>query len=483
MNVPSFKDILQKLSVFKNNVSLLVALIVAVVAGLLFIPTQLMSSGLKERIQQDSITNGARKIDQLSQSVVSPDQYQKEAQIQKAHAADANEVDLLAKETTQRDLLSYDIFPTPDPNAGFSAMIFQVFGQRYRSGIDKMIASVHARDCPAATEIQRGLDNAATSMRSVRSGPSMMEGYGDYGMGDSLMTNSPRTNAPMATSPLMNSPRGSAMNLYGGSMMGMGNVQRMIIDEMCLDRAKSTGVYVTPDQIAGYTYWKNYTYDVNMVDAVKDCWYNQLGYWVIEDIFDTIAKMNTGYDSVLTAPVKRFESLTFTMGLKRPRSGGGVFRGFRNRRSQAQKNKNADKPAYVLSAQDGLTESCTGRFSKPDGDIDVIHFNAAFVVDARDVLAFMKELCSGKKHEFRGYPRGQDPPQTFEHNQITVLESSMKMPTLTGPDHYYYRYGDGNVVELNLICEYIFNRKGYEAIKPESVKQTIAAGDQPTKKR
>jgi hypothetical protein len=480
MNVPNFKDILQKLSVFKNNVPLLVSVIVAVVAGLLFIPTQLMSSGLKERIQQGSITNGARRIDQLSQGVVSPEQYQKEAEIQKAHAADANEVDLLAKETTERELLSYDIFPTPDPNAGFSAMIFQVFGQRYRSGIDKLIARVHGRDCPAAAEIKRGLEDAASSMRSVRSGSSMMEDYGmmnDSGMGDSGMTNSPRMNSPR-----MNSPRGSSMSLYGGgSMMGMGNVQRMIVDEMCLDRAKSAGVYVNPQDIAGYTYWKDYTYDVNMVDAVQDCWYNQLGYWVIGDIFDTIDAMNAGHDNVLTAPVKRFESLTFTMGLKRPRSGGGVFRGFRNRRKQGQ-NKNADKPAYVLSDDDGLTESCTGRFSKQDGDIDVIHFNAAFVVGARDVLAFMKELCSGKKHQFRGYPKGQDPPQTFEHNQITILESSMKMPTLTDPTHYYYRYGEDNVVELNLVCEYIFNKKGYEPIKPESVKKTLAGGDQPKKR-
>jgi hypothetical protein len=36
-------------------------------------------------------------------------------------------------------------------------------------------------------------------------------------------------------------------------------------------------------------------------------------------------------------------------------------------------------------------------------------------------------------------------------------------------------------VELNLICEYIFNKKGYEKIVPESVKKTLAGADQTAK--
>jgi len=462
MNLPNFKTILQKLSVFKNNVSLLVAVILAVVAGLLFIPTQLMSGALKDRIQRESITNGARRIETLMQDAVSPEQYTKEMERQKAKATDANDVNLLAEQTTKRELLSYDIFPGPDPNAGFSAMIFQIFGQRYRGGIDGFVTRVNGRDCPATTEIQRGLEDASSSMRSSRTGSSMM--MDEYAMSSS--------------------PRGNMAGLYGGAM---GSVQRMIVDEMCVDRAKSTSVYVNPLDVAGYDYWANYTYDVNMVDAVTDCWYHQLGYWVIEDIFQTMESMNSGYDSVLTAPVKRFLRVTFTMGLSRPRSGGGgVFRGMRGaRRTQTQtagqQKADADKPAYVLSASEGLTEPCTGRFSKADGDIDVIHFNAAFVVSTRDVLAFMNALCSGKEHQFKGYPKGQYPPQSFEHNQITILEGNMRPPSLNDMSHRYYRYGQDNVVELDLVCEYVFNKKAYEPIKPESVKKTLAGGDQAAK--
>jgi hypothetical protein len=235
--------------------------------------------------------------------------------------------------------------------------------------------------------------------------------------------------------------------------------------------------------MAGYDYWGAYTYGVKPEEAVKDCWYHQLGYWVISDIFDTILAMNSGNDNVLTAPVKRFMRITFTMGISRPRAGGATaFTGGSRRRRQTTTTpgqmQEADKPAYVLKGTDGLTESCTGRLTKPDGDIDVVHFNAAFVVSAKDVLFFMEKLCSGKSHQFRGYPDGNQPPQTFEHNQISILESKIGSAGLSDITHRYYSYGDDNVVELDLICEYVYNRKGYEVIIPEPVKLTIAGQDQ-----
>jgi len=455
MNLPNIKDVLQKLAVFKNNVSLLVAVILAAVGGLLFVPTYLMSRGLQAQVQQESISSGAKLIEVLTQTVVPEKQYVKAAALKDAHAKDANDVELMARQTTQRELLSYDIFPAPDPNAGFSALIFQLFGQRYRKGIDELITRVNAGDCPTNEEIKRGLDDLSSSPRS-RSGYAMMDGYESMPMG----------------------------GLYGG-MTPMGGMQRVIVDEMCLGRAKSISVYVNSADIAGYEYWGSYTYGVKPEDAVKDCWYHQLGYWVIHDVFDTIEAMNSGHDNVLTAPVKRFMRITFTMGINRPRAGGGgTFTGFSRRRRQTPgqgQTLEADKPAYVLAATDGLTESCTGRLSKPEGDIDVIHFSATFVVSARDVLPFMDKLCSGKEHPFRGYPDGNEPPQTFKHNQISILESKIGSPGLgSDPAHRYYSYGSDNVVELDLICEYVLNRKGYEIIMPELVKTTIAGKDQQT---
>ncbi len=165
MNMPNFKDILQKLSVFKNNLSLLVPVIIALVSVLLFIPTQLMSSKLKKDVEQESISNGGRKIKNLETSAVSRQQYEMEAERQKAHATDANEIAKLAIQSTQRELLSYDIFPAPDPN-GFSGLIFQEFGQRFRSEIDELVVRVNGRDCPTDAEIERGLENSSSHSRS-----------------------------------------------------------------------------------------------------------------------------------------------------------------------------------------------------------------------------------------------------------------------------------------------------------------------------
>lgn len=450
MNIPNFKDILQKLSVFKNNLSLLVPVIIALVSVLLFVPTQLMSSKLKKEVEQQSINNGGRRIKTLETSAVSRQQYEMEAERQKAHAADANEIAKLAMQGSRRELLSYDIFPV-DPN-GFSGLIFQQYGQNYRGGIDKMILSVNGRDCPTDAEIQRGLENSSSSSRTRGRGASMMS-----------------------------SPRGSGTNLYGGSMM-FGNIDRMIVDEMCKDRAKSISVYVNPADISGYEYWANYKYDVKREDAVQDCFYHQLGYWIIDDIFQTINTMNSGHDNVLTAPAKRFMGITFTMGLKRPRSGGGgAFRGGRGGRGGVQKKQqeDADRPAYVVTAADGLSESCTGRYCS--GDIHVTHFNFSVIVSTKSVLPFMKELCSVKEHQFRGYPKATEPPQKFKHNQITILESKIGSINPNDMTHRYYRYGDESVVSLDLICEYIFDVKGYDILIPETVRKTLAGEDEKKK--
>jgi len=456
MNLPniSFKDIIGKLNVFRNNKALLVPVIIVLVAVLFFVPTTLMSMRLRNRVQEESIRKGASIIKRLKANPISGEQYQIELARQTARADDANAIERLAIQTTQRELLSYDIFPQPDPNAGFSAVIFQVFGDRLRNGIDKQIRDLGALDCPTDEELQRALEKSSASRSRLGGRAPMMDTLGGLGGGRGIS---------------------NLYGGYGGGMMPGGNINRLIIDEICEARAKSISVYLNPSDVAGYEYWAKFTYE-GKDDAIKDCWYHQLAYWVIEDIFDTMAAMNSGHENVMTAPVKRLMSLSFTMGLKRPRSGGGTFRGFRGRRGTGQSGKeNADRPNYVLDSQDGLTESCTGRFC--DEDLHAIHFNVAFVVNAADVLPLMDELCSAKEHQFKGY-EGAEPAQTFKHNQITVLESKIGFLNPRDMTHRYYRYGSGNAVELDLICEYIFKAEGYKELLPEPVKKTLAGEEE-----
>ena len=128
MNLPNFKDILKKLSVFKNK-SLLIPVVIGMVSILLFIPTQLMSSGLKKKVQKESISNGLLKVKSLRQKAVSDELLKMKEDQLKTRANDANEIKRLAIQTTQRQFLFHDIFDVNDPNS-LSSLIFLQFGQR-----------------------------------------------------------------------------------------------------------------------------------------------------------------------------------------------------------------------------------------------------------------------------------------------------------------------------------------------------------------
>jgi hypothetical protein len=85
-------------------------------------------------------------------------------------------------------------------------------------------------------------------------------------------------------------------------------------------------------------------------------------------------------------------------------------------------------------------------------------------------MPFMSELCSAKEHTFRGYD-GEQAPQTFMHNQITILESTLKSINPDDREHELYRYGDDAVMQLDLVCEYVFYKAGYDPFKPSSIKE------------
>jgi len=417
MNVSQVKDLVQKLSVLKNYSSLLVPVIIGLVGVFLLIPTQLMSGKLKKQIAAESISIGKR-VQSLSKNAVARDQWEVEQEYQQAYESDANQTALLAKQSTQRQLLSYKIFPEPKDT---STLIFKEFGRKFRDGVERLITRVNARDCPTDAELARSLQSSTLS-RSRR------------GMGRQ------------------------------SSYQGSGEVEATITDVLCREKAESASVYANPADLSGYEFWKEYEY-IGMDEAVKDCWYWQLAYWVVEDVVDTIGAMNSGSNSVFTSPVKRLLAVSFIVSDRRLR-GRGVDDG---------------RPSYVLSSRDGLTEPCTGRFS--DIDIDVVHFDVVVVISTKAILSFMQQLCSAKQHEFRGFS-GEEQERIFRHNQITILESNIGSIDREDKTHNLYRYGKDAVVELDLICEYIFNRNGYDEIKPESVKiESVSEEEEETKER
>ncbi len=267
MDISKFKGLIQKLSFLGNYSSLILPVIIILVAVLLFIPTQLMSSKLKERMENESVSVG-RRVQSIIGSTVSRDQWEVEQEYQQAYERDANQTVLLAKQSSERPLLSYKIFPKPKDT---STLIFKEFGQRYRGGIDKLIAQANALDCPTDAELQKGLQSSSL--------PSSRRGL-DFGMGK------------------------------GGRSS---EVDATITEVLCREKALSAHVYANPLDLSGYEFWEQYEY-TGMDTAVEDCWYWQLAYWVIEDVFDTVDALNYGSNSVFTSPMKRLLYVSFAVG-------------------------------------------------------------------------------------------------------------------------------------------------------------------------
>ena len=405
MDISKFKNVIQKLSVLKDYSLLLVPAVIGLVAVLLFIPTQLMSGNLKEQIAKESISIG-KKVKSMSKAAVPRKQWEKERDYQRDYENDANKIALLAKQSTQRQLLSYKIFPEPKDT---SVLLFAEFGQRYRNAIDELIARTNARDCPTEAELQKSMRSSSSRRGSKRS----------------------RRRKKL-------------------SMSRLSEVEATIMDVLCREKAKSAAVYANPADLSGYEFWEEYEY-TGRNKAVTDCWYWQLAYWIIEDVVDTVDAVNAGSNGVFTSPVKRLLSVKFTSKS-----------GKRLRRKAADEAK----PSYVFSIEDGFAESFTGRFT--NDDIDVVQFSVAAVVSTKAILPFMQQLCSAKRHKFMGFS-GKEQEQIFKHNQITILESNIVPVDRDDRIHSLYRYGEDAVVELDLVCEYIFNRNGYDEVKPEEL--------------
>jgi hypothetical protein len=434
MNIPNFKNLVKKLSVIRTNSSLLLPIGIGLLAVVLFIPNQLLSGRLKQQIESDSVNKG-KSVQSIE--VVPREQLEQKEKYHERYAQDANQIALLSEQTTKRELLSYEIFLDPNVRST-SALIFEKFGQQFRGSVNRLLTEAKAGTCPTDAELDRSLQQSPTGSRM------------GAGAARRSLSGTSRT-----------------MQYYGGYGYGKAaEINRTIVEEICLERAKSASVYTLATDLSGYEFWAAYKYS-GVDEAVKDCWYWQLGYWVIEDVVNTVNSMNSGSKSVFTSPVKRLINVSFSLGDGRRR--GAYTTGFRRGSKQAD---TGEKPRYVRSVEDAFIVPCTQRYC--DDYIDVIHFRVRAVVGVSAVLPFMKELCSARQHKFKGYFE-EGPDQTFKHNQITILESTIKAVDPESQDHYYYRYGEDAAVELDLIGEYVFNKAGYEPIKPQAIKDELKA--------
>jgi len=96
------------------------------------------------------------------------------------------------------------------------------------------------------------------------------------------------------------------------------------------------------------------------------------------------------------------------------------------------------------------------------------------ILESASVPIFLRELSSEKTHKFsKGYS-GKGPFASYKHNQISILQYSQEPIERQAPLHEDYRYGDNAVTALSLICEYVFQKKGYDSIMPDVIKDEIS---------
>ena len=406
MDISRVKDLL------KGYSSLLLPIAIGLAGALLFVPGELMSSKLRKVIESGSLGK-ASTIQSMTSRVVPRQQHVEEQRYQQLHQSDANQVALLARQTSQRHLLTYELFPEPKSSSVF---VFDDFGPRFRGAMAELIEHANAGGCPTKVQLEEAKAGSGSGSR----------GYFTH---------------------------------------GYSKVGATIEDELCRKKAESIRVYANPEDLARYKFWQDYEYTQaeSKNAALKDCWYSQLAFWIIEDVFATIETMNTGSDNVFTSPVKRLLNVEF------PATSAGSKQ---RRATWADRNKKDSRPHYLLAVEDALTAPFTRRACNKS--IDVVHFEVAVVVGSERILEFMQQLCSAKRHTFSGWDNSIAPPNTFKHNQITVLEYEVVPVNREEAGEKLYRYGKDAVVRLNLTCEYVFDKQGYDAVKPQPIKDEIA---------
>ncbi|MBW8035856.1 MAG: hypothetical protein FVQ79_09550 [Planctomycetes bacterium] len=431
----------------KKYTALLIPVGILLLVLLLLIPTILTGKALRKDMEEISVRQGKSVRNWIDKAPSSKQSTIEEA-YQDEHARDVDAVELQVRQSTMRELASYQVFPVP---VDTSVQVFIDFGKKFRGKIDSLVTQMNARSAPTDQEVH---------LEILRRGGTSRE---DSSAGYSGRPRSARSRDPLAV------------------------VTLAIRDAFLEKRASQISLYASANLFGLYDYWENFGYQGPK--AIEDCWYSQLALWVHEDIADTIASMNSNSKSfsVLTSPVKRLVGVSFLKYANYFIPSKTSY----NRMSAAV-SVEGDFPAYLSSSVTPLNRSAMSlnrsltpqqqatsvlgvkawTTRKCNEDTDVIHFSVSVVVESNAVFSFMEELCREKEHKFYGYD-GKGSEETFKHNQITIMQFLQEPVDRQALVHSNYHYGDAAVVKLNLVCEYIFHRIGYDDIKPQAIKDLL----------
>lgn len=334
----------------KKNISIIIPAAIVILAALLLIPTIMMRKKISQQLE------ASRKLGNEVESAIKSAVSAKQSEIAKVyedtHQKDANSIQQLTIQSTQRELLSYKIFPDTNET---SMQIFNEFKRAYNQAFADMIKDMNALDAPTDIEIRQ-------EAGSVQIGTEISQ--------------SPETS------------------------------DEKIVELLCEKRSKEIPVYANPQVFSGYAFWNNWEYS-GTKQAVRDCWFCQLAYWIHRDIVDSIININSGSNSIASSSVKRL------LGIR-----------FQNRNASTveleagTKNNSDELPSYVTDKIEGLCRPWTARTSNEQ--IDIAHFSLAVIIEPTMYLNLWTSSAAKNSTTF------QDTKTTSCRNylNITRLQSS-----------------------------------------------------------
>jgi hypothetical protein len=415
------KNFLKKYAALLPSIGLLTA------ALLLLLPTLWL--GGKVKAQMAASVKQAQSIRSQAANVPSKETPVQMKLYMDRLESEVNQIDALIRQSSQRELVAWNIFPEPTDD---SSQVYVEYGKNYQAVVESMLKGMNALDAPSEAEIR--------------------------------------------------SQTGAARPTAGGAAWG-GGVRRPasqdpMVDALCMKRAELISVYASPSAFTWYDFWQKYKFE-GKDPALKDCWNSQIAMWVYDDVVKTVQAMNVGSSKVSTSPVKRLLGVSFNGPVQVASGRASDF--YRMEMGMGMgTTAGRDNPNYVseLLPSVFMGRPWTGRLS--DADYDVVHFAVSVIIDNRHVLAFMRELCSEKEHTFREDFKADGARIPSRHNQITILQNSIAVVDKSSPVHELYRYGHGAIMQVDLVCEYLLNRKGYDSLKPKPIKLILGQQDEQT---
>jgi hypothetical protein len=133
-------EALKKLGFLRTYSMLLLPLVIILAAAGVFTAALLMGRSFRDKVAKQSIPLG-REIKSRLGNVIPLGQVEVERHYQEKYLEDVNLIKRMAIQSTQRELLSYDIFPRPKET---STMLFSRFAERFCEQIEGMIRRMFA---------------------------------------------------------------------------------------------------------------------------------------------------------------------------------------------------------------------------------------------------------------------------------------------------------------------------------------------------